>query len=389
MIDKPHFIIKNKSQQYDSGRGGFLFENILTPEILADVCKRITGKTEYSCTFDNQGYNKGRMAMLTYDGNISFVSFSDHKADGRNKSMQSVPTALMSYYEEYNLSKRIFFYFLPSADNHETNYFHFMYRLMLTAGIEFLNHEEYLSRELHSFVSVEDLVLAKNSNRERNSSNNSSYVTIGSDHVIQIYGKTYGANKYESTMFCIALSRLSADRIELYQICEQNLSVLPQRCTNVINSLGNVKMISTNLTMEREEFNKKGSLRSPRYIYNLLAKLGHKKCALCGCEIPELIQGAHIWSVAAIKRESGIGIDDKVRFATDGDNGIWLCENHHKMLDEDIITIDMTGAVSKRADIKGKNADFITWATPTHQIEKQIMTDKFLEYLQKRYGISA
>lgn len=384
MIDKPHFIIKNKFQKRSD-----LYQNILTPNILADVCKRITGETEYTCTFDDTGYNKGRMAVLHYKGKVSFVSFSDTESAGRNASMQSVPSALMSFYEETNPQKQIYFYFLPSSGNHETNYFYFMYRLMLTAGIEFLNHDDYLAQPIRSFNSVEDVISARNVNRERNQSNNSSYVTKGNNNVIQIYGKTYGANKYETTLFCIAFSRISTSKIELYQICEQDLTAIPQRCADVVNSLGNVKILQTDLTMERNYFEKDDSLRSPRYIYNLLAKLGAKKCTLCGCEISELIQGAHIWPVADIKREAGISLEQKLKYATDGNNGIWLCENHHKMLDANIITIDLTGDIQRSADMVGVNADFINWSTPIKKLTPQIMTESFVMYLEKRYNLSS
>ena len=383
-MNKPHFIIKNRFQKRSD-----LYQDILTPSILTDVCKKVTGETEYTCTFDDTGYNKGRMAMLRHKEGVAYISFSDTESAGRNARMQSVPSALMSFFEETNQHKQIYFYFLPSSGNHETNYFCFMYRLMLTAGIEFLNSGDFLSQPLHPFNSVEDVIAARNVNRERNQSNNSSYVTKSNNHVIQIFGKTYGANKYETTLFCIAFSRISASKIELYQICEQDLKAIPQRCADVINSLGNVKIIQTDLTMERNHFEKDDSLRSPRYIYNLLAKLGAKKCALCGCEIPELIQGAHVWPVAAIKREAGISLEQKLKYATDGNNGIWLCENHHKMLDEDIIMIDKTGDIRHSADMIGVNADFINWSTPTRKLTPHIMTDSFVMYLEKRYDLSA
>lgn len=383
-MNLPHFTIKNRFQKRPD-----LYQDILTPHILADVCQRITGEIEYTCTFDNSGYNKGRMAVLQYRGGVSYISFSDTESAGRNASMQSVPSALMSYYEEMRPQKQIYFYFLPSTGNHETSYFYFMYRLMLTAGVKFLNHNDFLTQPLHPFNSVEDVISARNINRERNQSNNSSYVTKSNNHVIQIFGKTYGANKYETTLFCIAFSQISTSKIELYQICEQDLKAIPQRCSNVINSLGNVKIIQTDLVMERNNFERNDSLRSPRYIYNLLARLGAKKCALCGCEIPEIIQGAHIWPVAAIKREAGITLEQKLKYATDGSNGIWLCENHHKMLDEDIITIDVSGNVRCRADMKGANKVFIDWSTTTKKLAPEIMTASFKTYLKKRYILSA
>jgi hypothetical protein len=384
MADKPHFIIKNKFQKRSD-----LYQDILTPNILTNVCQRITGMNDYTCTFDNSGYNKGRMATLYYSGKVFFISFSDTESAGRNASMQSVPSALISYYEETNPQKEIYFYFLPSSGNYETNYFYFMYRLMLTAGVNFLNHADYLSQPLHPFNSVEDVIYARNVNREKNQSNNSSYVTKSSNHLIQIYGKTYGANKYETTLFCVAFSRISNSKIELYQICEQDLKAIPKRCADVINSLGNVNIIQTDLTMERNSFEREDSLRSPRYIYNLLSRLGAKKCAFCRCEIPELIQGAHIWAVADIKRMGGISLEQKIKYATDGNNGLWLCENHHKMLDEGIITIDIKGSVHHNPDIIGKNLDFINWSTPITKLEPHVMTDTFISYLKKRNGLVA
>ena len=382
-MDKPHFIIKNKFQKRSD-----LYQNILTPNILSDICKKITGTTEYTCFFDNKGYNKGRMAILKYNGCISFISFSDTESQGRNASMQSVPSALISYYEESNPKKNIYFYFLPSIGNHETNYFYFMYRLMLTTGIIFLNHDDNLSQPINPYNSIEDVILARNINRERNQSNNSSYITKGKNNVIQIYGKTYGANKYETTLFCIAFSKITDCNIELYQICEQNLKTIPLRCANVINSLGNIRIYQTDATMEKNYFEREDSLRSPKFIYNLLAKLGAKKCNLCGCEIPELIHGAHIWPVASIKRETDLSILEKINFATDGNNGLWLCENHHKMLDEDIISIDINGNILLRKDMVGINADFINWSTPILKLLPKIINLSFKKYLAKRYPLS-
>jgi len=379
-MNKPHFIIKNRFQK----RSG-LYQNVLTPDILSDVCLKITGSSEYECTFDNNGYNKGRMATLQFNSTIAFITFSDTEAAGRNSSFQSVSSALLSFHQFYSQSKEIYFYFLPSSGNYETAYFTFMYRLMLTNGIKFLNQGEYLTHTMHPFIAVEDLIANRNISRVRNQSNNSSFVTRGSNNVIQIYGKTYGANKYETTLMCLALSRLSTSKIELYEICEQNLSVLPRRSLDVINSLGNVSIIPTDQTMERSQFEAENSLRSPRFIFNLFVKFGSKKCALCGCEIPELINGAHIWPVSAIKKEPGISLDQKIVFATDGENGLWLCENHHKLLDEYLISINLTGLVMHKETIEKSHANFINWSTRTKQLIPQIVTSQFKFYLQRRY----
>lgn len=376
---KPHFIIKNHFQKKSD-----LYSELLTEDILKEICKKITGRCDYTCFFDDEGYNKGRMAVLEYENVTTFISFSDTEANGRNSSFQSVPSALNSYYLDATGEKRICFYFLPTEGHIETPYFMFMYRLMMTAGIEFLNADSFFGIEILPFNSVDDLIMARNLNRGRNKSNNSTYVTISDKRNPQIYGKTYGASKYETTLFAVALSRLTNRLIELYEIQEKDLKELPKRSLDVIQSLG-IRIIPTSLTFEKNEYEKDNSLRSPRYIYNLLSKLGPKKCAFCGCEIPELIQGAHIWPVSNIKKESRLSLEKRLEYATDGDNGLWLCENHHKMFDEDIIVIDSEGELSLRNELEQKDVEFIEYITPIKTISKEVMSRSFILYLNRRY----
>jgi len=121
----PHFTIKNRFQKRSE-----LYRDILTRDILRDVCQRITGRTDFTVDFDNEGYNKGRLATLEYKGAISYISFSEFEIKSRNSFFQSFPSALVRYHQETNPSKRIYFYFLPPNGNIETAYFIFMYRLM-------------------------------------------------------------------------------------------------------------------------------------------------------------------------------------------------------------------------------------------------------------------
>lgn len=377
----PHFIIKNKSQ-----KGGYLYSEILTPRILRNVCELVTGCTEYTCEFVDEGYNKGRLATIEYRGITTYVSFSETgEIKGRNYFFQSLTSALVRYYLDTNVNKRICFYFLPSSGSVETRYFIFMYRLMATTGVEFLNSDNFLGQRIYPFSTVDDIIAARELNRKQNRSNNSTYLTRSSKDITQIYGKTYGASKKETSLLCIAASRL-ARQIELYEICEQTLSILPKLDLEVIKHLNNVKIIPTDLTMESKEFEDNNSLRSPSFIYNLLAKFGPKKCVLCGCEIPELVEGAHIWPVADIKRASDLTFKSKIEYATDGNNGIWLCENHHKMLDEDLVKITLSGLIEYKPELKEKSKDYIRHTTPVSQFSQDIFTESFVVYLQKRYN---
>ena len=260
-----------------------------------------------------------------------------------------------------------------------------MYRLMETAGVELLNATDVLTQPVYPFTTVDDIIAAREQNRGRNPSNNSTYLTISSKRIPQVYGKTYGASKKETTLLCIALSRITPTQIELYEISEGNLTELPKPDLDVIKMLGKVEIIPTDRKMERKLFKKDNSLRSPTFTYNLLRKLGRKECALCECEIPELIQGAHIWRVADIKRRGDLSEDDKLKHATDGDNGIWLCDNHHTMLDEDLLRIEPSGRLTVIPGLGKKSEEYISRTTPIMQLTPVIFTQGFATYLQSRY----
>jgi hypothetical protein len=377
-----HFTIKNNFQK----RSGH-YADILTDDILRDVCRRVTGSEEYTVDFIDE-VNVGRLATLEYGSHVVYISFSEDTINGRNSSFQSLPSALVRYYQDPRPDKQMYFYFLPSTGNPNTAYFNFMYRLMVTAGVGLLNADQHLPDSIHPFISIEDMIAARDNNRSRNASNNSTYVTRDMRHIVQIYGKTYGASKKETTLLCIALSHIATSRIELFEINEQNLTQLPQPDLEVIRSLGKVDVIETDLTMERREFEQDNSLRSPRYTYNLLAKLGPKKCAFCDCAIPDLIQGAHIWPVADIKREARLSMDDKLAAATDGENGIWLCQNHHTLFDNGLLQINLSGMITYREGLDGTTQAFIRKATPVNRLDAAIMTDELLKYLRLRYRLT-
>lgn len=375
---RPHFTIKNRFQKRSE-----LYEHILSANILRDVCHRLTGRKEYTVTFDDTGYNIGRLTKLEYNGTISYVSFSEFEIGSRNSFFQSFPSALVKYHQETNPNKNIYFYFLEPDGNIETSYFIFMYRLMKTAGTNFLNERDYLSNVITPFNSVSDIIVQRDLNRGRNRGNASSYVTIDENDTLQIFGKTYGANKYETTLLCLAIHGITPYSMELYEIQEGNLRQLPRDARNVIISL-DVDVITSDLVLEREEFETNDSLRSPTYIYNLLEKLGEKKCSLCNCEIPQIIQGAHIWPVASIKGTNNIDLVTKIQHATDGDNGLWLCNNHHKLFDINILYLASDGRLKYRTRIEQSHEEYLKNFTINSRIPNNLLTPSFINYLDKR-----
>lgn len=312
---------------------------------------------------------------------------SNHKVGGRNSSVQSVPTAFNLYYSNPYPKKHLYYYFLNVSGNAETNYQILIYRLMSTIGFEFLNASGSLLRRIQAFSSVEDIIFNRRINAGRNRSNNSTFITKGHAGEIEIYGKTYGANKYETSLICYALSSLwqPGQRIKLYEVLEGDLKELPEASLNVIKQMGIIDVVPTDMNLEKRIYDgKETRLRSPRYTYNLFNKLGNKHCALCNCEIPELIQGAHILPVAAIKRMHSIPIETRLEYALDGDNGLWLCENHHKMFDEGMISFDNHGGLLLRNDIDQRHMRFIDETTKYKVLPPEFLNDKFLWYLEQR-----
>lgn len=385
-----------KANLQKSKNTGVYFSDVVIPEVLRDVCYRITGQTdftheyvdnEYQDMFLEKSYNKGRMAIMQYKDIVSYISFSELEIGGRNSSVQSVPTAFNMYYSNSYPKKRLYYYFLNVSGNAETDYQILIYRLMNTIGFEFLNASENLLMRIRGFNSVEDIIFNRKINAGRNRSNNSTFITKGHAGEIEIYGKTYGANKYETSLICYALSSLwqPGQHIKLYEVLEGDLKELPEASLNVIKQMGIIDVVPTDMTLEKRIYDgKETSLRSPRYTYNLFNKLGNKHCALCNCEIPELIQGAHILPVAAIRRMNSIPLEKRLELALDGDNGLWLCENHHKMFDEGMISFDNHGALLLRNGIDQRHMRFIDETTRYKVLPPEFLTDKFLWYLEQR-----
>lgn len=376
------FTIKRNFQRRD-----ITYEDILTPDVLLDVCQQLTGQDDYEVIWDDTSYNKGRLAKLDYNDRVFYVSFSEMEVRSRNSFFQSFPSALIQFLLEQKPNKGLYFYFLPpDRDGIETNYFIFMYRLMKTVNTVFLNETLYLSRVYQSFNSISDIIINRDANRVRNSGNASTYAAIDETDSLQIFGKTYGANKYETILLTLAFNNVSEYPIEVYEIQEGNLSILPEPGRQLIINAG-ISVITSDLVLERREFETNDSLRSPTYLYNLLDKLGHKKCSLCECEIPQIIHGAHIWPVASIKRANNLNIDTKIHHAINGDNGLWLCSNHHKLFDINLLYINPDGRLKYKTNIEQHHELYLRDFTTYSELPNEILTPSFLDYLHRRNQI--
>ncbi|MCK8638989.1 HNH endonuclease signature motif containing protein [Fructobacillus fructosus] len=384
-----HIEVKNQFQKRDE-----TYQDILTDDILEDLVFKVTGQKDYDINFieteknakgkEVSTYNKGRLVVIKYDGMTNYISLSDNASEGRNSFFQSFTTALVLFSEEKAMNKRLCFYFLPqvSKSSIETSYHMMMYRLMLTSGTHFLNADEALSKDIVAFSTVDDFVNYR-SKVLKKKQNNSSYATIDNDGNTIIYGKVYGASKKEVTLIALAMSKLNNKATILYEFIEKNLKQLPKPDLKLLKKSG-IKVVRKDQELEKQEFEKNDSLRSPAYIANLLEKMGPKHCAFCDCDIPQLIQGAHIFPVADIKKLE-ISLEEKIAMATDGDNGLWLCNNHHKMLDSGILSLDDNGRVARTPlSLEKTSEEFVASSITSKQIPANFMSEKFKNYLGKR-----
>ena len=120
-------------------------------------------------------------------------------------------------------------------------------------------------------------------------------------------------------------------------------------------------------------------------MYNLFERLGSKHCALCNCKISEIIQGAHIWGVSDIVK-SNILVSDEERFghAISGHNGLWLCQNHHKLFDSHIISFDSDGHILVANRLNQENFEYIRGITTYTTLLSSYLSDDFRWYLSQR-----
>lgn len=95
MKDKPLFVIKKNLQK--TAQTGITFQSQLNDTILKDICKKITGRTDYDCQYVDDDYsddvlsntyNKGRLAILRDGEYVHFITFSEQNIRGRNQAFK-------------------------------------------------------------------------------------------------------------------------------------------------------------------------------------------------------------------------------------------------------------------------------------------------------------
>lgn len=390
---KPKFIINRLGAQDRVPT----VDTYLTKTQLDDIANRILGTTDYDVVWRDERI-KGRLIYLETDDCIHYINLSQNGLmRSRDYQVQSIPTALAMYLADQKvLDKKLgfCFYFMPQSGNNNTKYVNFFYRCMKTANILLLNEDFGLPGEtIKPFNSIKDIIRCRNESREINSGNQSTYVTDEGD-CYHIYGKTFGANQKETTLLCIAISALADKPVKLFQILDNDSTKISANDTEAIktyvalNSKQPFEINDDTLEFDDDSSDTvKDKLRSPKFIYNLLTKYGgEKRCSLCNCKIESIIQAAHIYPVASIRKRSDIDFDKKFSLAIDRDNGIWLCENHHKLFDRGLIWFE-EGKLCVSKLIDDDDIAFVEQITTISEIEPCYINERMLAFFDMRAGI--
>lgn len=386
----PKFKIRAKSV---SSRSQYQFEDIMTPDVLTDILQRINQTSDYEVEWIDER-NEGRYIILELEGVHHIISISNYGlVEGRNQYMQSVATAYTDYlnYKKNNKDVEVYFsyYSVYYEGNNKTNLLKFYYRLMKTFNCTFLNEEYIMSGNIinEPFNTVIDIIDSRNRLRQRNQANKSSYVT-DEGPFYHFYGKTFGANSKETVLICYALSAVADKKIRLFQILDNESRSLGREDTAAIESLGKIEIVGEGYDFYDDSYELRtkapDEIRDQvSFTYNLLDKLGEKKCAFCDCKIDRLIHAAHVWPIAAIKREEGLSLEEKKQHAIDADNGLWLCQNHHKLFDTNILNI-VDGETEFKDYNDLFNLDYLNYITTNNRLDNSVTNDNFNYYLNKR-----
>ena len=384
---KPKFIIS----KIKPNQNGVDIDKIFSNIVLRKICFEITKQKSFDVEFKAET-NKGRLAILITKSKFYYITISGNDPQrGRNSFFQSVPTAYSLFLADNRPNKE--FYVCVNAEpySHLTSYHKFVTRLIVSSKMKLIDiSATSICKDIKPFVSVIDIILNRNMLGCRNAGNNATYIT-DEGNTYNIYGKTFGANGKEVVLLCLALISLSDKSLRLFQIADNDALCIGSNDIDTIYKysalygMNDLDILDDTFDLQRgrklsskETFN----LRSPRFVYNLLKKTnGEKTCALCDCNVSPLIQAAHIYGVSDIRKNDSATKEEKISMANDGDNGLWLCMNHHKLFDENLITIT-TDHIALN-DVKNEYRYFVEQSLTKNTLDKMYINEKTTYYLSK------
>jgi len=397
-----------KSRSKNKEQNGVYWPKFIKQEDFQEMCLLATGTTQYNLRWlgedeiinsggKNYTYNVGNIVRIVCNNKTTYITLGYPYNDGRNSYFQQIGPAYRRFLEDGSKNKNFMFYALPierpgNFGKVLTSYHHFMYSALNAAGING-NWQELLEGTPSRFQNIEQLIALRNNLSKQN--NNASYAYFDSEEdCFYLFLKTYGASKYESFFLALAVINIEkVKKIKIRELEEGELTGLPTWAQQHIedSSQGRAKCYS--LDKEMDEHREPivifpPSLRTPRYRVNVRKLYGQEICAFCSNDDPRDIQAAHIWDVHKLKRLSIENDDNKYLwdFASDGHNGLWLCQQHHRPFDSDTLLIDENGYIIYNTKISEKVIGKLRKSITKKRLSPKIRTTKFSFYLKKRHG---
>lgn len=317
-----------------------------------------------------------------------------------------------------------------------------VYKMLYTIGFEIINindidfskwrnvdpHKDPISNLKYTSFNklVNDITYVSHKNR----GNKPAYVKCyEDDNKLDKYVYTFkalGANAYDSFLRIWALSILAeregknieflfAPEIYNFRLGQKNPAMttdFPVPVKKLIRTIGlNITYETSNelrqqIDREKSQFEtakKEKNIRNQEYFKNNLREKGVLiKCCLCGCEVESILEAAHLWGVSEISNASDAVISEafeacnidydveqysddiffkKYILANSGDNGVWLCRNHHGLFDKNHFVFDSkNGAVITQTDDIAK--EYIEETAISRSIPEFVLTPATLTFLQ-------
>lgn len=379
---------------------------------------------------------------------------------------------IFNYYfdtKKENNNVKLYFYLLDIEKSYPHNLFNLMsYRKLATIGFEVLNIDEISFKEYEplgfslqedisniGYISFNkfynDLVFISKGNssnvpsylkcidddydiseEDDNDDSESSFENMNSKTYIYTF-KTLGAQQYDSMLTMWTLTILANNEYKKLKFMfapekynfrlGQEIPKFTDGFTAPVNALIEKLGLNQNyettdevrqqLDREKNQYEiakSKNILRNQELFKNNLRQKGiQTKCYLCGCEIENILEAAHLWGISDIKKSSSDKINSvlskeymkglidqenphhseqfykKYVLANSGDNGVWLCSNHHGLFDSNFYCFDSEdGKIIFRKGTSEEDELFFNIITSNKKLPDSILTDRTKEFLLQR-----
>lgn len=419
-------------------------------------------KIKYIIAFSNTNYDEDKRL----EGGKYVYGGDDYHAN--TYLVQGITKIFKLYYDlkRGNSKLQLFFYLLDVDKNRpyvDNAYNDVVYRELATLGFEVLNLESITFKDLGQlgfsldesggdikYTSFIKFVNDKAAISDKKATNNMpSYLrVINSDfdvedgdkwkqiasHTRYIYTfKALGANAYDSFLTMWTLYKLAHEErknlefafvsekwnFRLGQTDVKMTSDLPRTIIDLFTQIGldihyeSSDEIRQQLQREENQYNKAKKNNDMRnqelFRNNLRAKGVVMRCPLCGCEIEEVLEAAHIWGVSDIKLSSYDRVEKvlsmidaadimdntnphyndlfykKYSIANSGDNGVWLCRNHHGLFDSNYYCFDTEyGKILMAREMSGSDAEFFRKITSNDRLPSEILNKNTKIFINER-----